>query len=131
MDFTKVKNITVDGQAATMLTINGVTVWQAETDTTYTVTYNLTDCAVQGDAPTTATAGDRFAVRLRGVNLDSFTGGIKVTMGGVDITNSAVEYDGGSYDRYNITISVVTGDIVITCDWYNDTEEEYRRRASV
>lgn len=77
----------------------------AETVVTYGITSNLSNCTNSNSA-TSAPAGSQYAATISaddGYTLDS----IIVTMGGTDITSTAVS--GG-----NISIASVTGDIVIT-----------------
>ena len=73
--------------------------------TVYTVTNNLSNC-VNNNAATNVVSGQPYAALISpasGYTLDSIT----VTMGGTDISSTAV--DGGA-----ITIPTVTGNIVIT-----------------
>ena len=72
---------------------------------TYSVTNNLSNASTSNGA-TTVTAGSNYSTAIT-VNSGYEISTIKVTMGGTDITSSAVS---GS----NITIANVTGDIVIT-----------------
>ena len=77
----------------------------AETVVTYGITSNLSNCTNSNSAAS-ATAGSQYTATISaddGYTLDS----IIVTMGGTDITSTAVS--GG-----NISIASVTGDIVIT-----------------
>lgn len=73
----------------------------------YSVTRNLTNCASSNSADTAA-EGAAYATTLSPTGTFKKLGTITVTMGGVDISASAVS---GS----TITIANVTGDIVITC----------------
>ena len=74
---------------------------------TYNITYNLTNCASSTTAGTIA-EGAAYTTVLSPTGTFKKLGTITVTMGGVDITSAAVS---GS----TITISKVTGNIVITC----------------
>ena len=74
---------------------------------TYTITLNLTNCAASNTANTIG-EGASYTTTLSPTGTDKKLGAITVTMGGVDISTSAVS---GS----TITIAKVTGDIVITC----------------
>lgn len=81
------------------------------TPTTYTITNNLTNCASNNSAAN-ITANSPYSATIS-ANSGYTLGSITVTMGGTDITNSAVS--GGV-----ISISSVTGNIVITA---NATEQ--------
>lgn len=74
---------------------------------TYNITYNLTNCASSNTAGTIA-GGAAYTTVLSPTGTFKKLGTITVTMGGVDISASAVS---GS----TVTITSVTGDIVITC----------------
>lgn len=73
----------------------------------YNITRNLTNCASSNTADTIA-EGAAYTTALSPTGTYKKLGAIIVTMGGVDISASAVS---GS----TITIAKVTGDIVITC----------------
>lgn len=73
----------------------------------YSITRNLTNCASSNTADTAA-EGAAYATTLSPTGTFKKLGTITVTMGGVDISASAVS---GS----TITIASVTGNIVITC----------------
>ena len=84
---------------------NEVVYTEEETAVVYSVTRNLTNVGAINTA-TSVNEGDGYSDKLAantGYTIDEVT----VTMGGVDITSTA--YNGGS-----ISISSVTGDIVIT-----------------
>lgn len=74
---------------------------------TYTITRNLTNCASSNTADSIA-EGVAYTTTLTPTGTYKKLGAITVTMGGVDISASAVS---GS----TITIAKATGDIVITC----------------
>ena len=74
----------------------------------YNVTRNLTNCASSNTADTAA-EGAAYTTTLSPTGTFKKLGAITVTMGGVDISASAVS---GS----TITIASVTGNIVITCE---------------
>lgn len=74
---------------------------------TYNITRNLTNCA-SSNAANTISEGAVYATTLSPTGTYKKLGTITVTMGGTDISASAVS---GS----TITIAKVTGDIVITC----------------
>ena len=74
---------------------------------TYTITRNLTNCASSNAADSIA-EGAAYITTLSPTGTYKKLGAITVTMGGTDISASAVS---GS----TITISSVTGDITITC----------------
>ena len=74
---------------------------------TYTITLNLTNCASSNTANTIA-EGASYTTTLSPTGTYKKLGAITVTMGGTDISASAVS---GS----TITIANVTGDIAITC----------------
>lgn len=74
---------------------------------TYNITRNLTNCASSNTADTIA-EGAAYTTTLSPTGTFKKLGAITVTMGGADISASAVS---GS----TITIAKVTGDIVITC----------------
>lgn len=74
---------------------------------TYSITRNLANCASSNTADTIA-EGAAYTTTLSPTGTYKKLGAIIVTMGGVDISASAVS---GS----TVTIASVTGDIVITC----------------
>lgn len=74
---------------------------------TYTITRNLTNCASSNTA-NTISEGASYTTTLSPTGTFKKLGAITVTMGGTDISTSAVS---GS----TITIAKVTGNIVITC----------------
>ena len=74
---------------------------------TYTITRNLTNCASSNTANTIA-EGTAYTTTLTPTGTFKKLGPITVTMGGTDVSASAVS---GS----TITIAKVTGNIVITC----------------
>ena len=74
----------------------------------YSITRNLTNCASSNTADTAA-EGAAYTTTLSPTGTFKKLGAITVTMGGVDISASAVS---GS----TITIANVTGNIVITCE---------------
>lgn len=74
---------------------------------TYNITRNLTNCASSNTADTIA-EGAAYTTTLSPTGTYKKLGAITVTMGGVDISASAVSGN-------TITISKATGDIVITC----------------
>ena len=75
---------------------------------TYTITLNLTNCASSNTA-TSVAENASYTTTLSPTGTFKKLGAITVTMGGVDISVSAVS---GS----TIAIAKVTGDIVITCE---------------
>lgn len=75
---------------------------------TYTITLNLTNCASSNTA-TSVAENASYTTTLSPTGTFKKLGAITVTMGGVDISASAVS---GS----TIAIAKVTGDIVITCE---------------
>lgn len=74
---------------------------------TYNITRNLTNCASSNTADTIA-EGAAYTTALSPTGTFKKLGTITVTMGGVDISASAVSGN-------TITISKATGDIAITC----------------
>lgn len=74
---------------------------------TYTITRNLANCASSNTADTVA-EGAAYTTTLSPTGTYKKLGAITATMGGTDISASAVS---GS----TVTIASVTGDIVITC----------------
>lgn len=74
---------------------------------TYTITLNLTNCA-SSNAANTIADGASYTTTLSPTGTYKKLGTITVTMGGTDISASAVSGN-------TITISKVTGNIVITC----------------
>lgn len=75
---------------------------------TYTITRNLTNVA-SSNTENSIAEGESYTTTLSPTGTFKKLGAITVTMGGVDISASAVS---GS----TITIAKVTGDIVITCE---------------
>nr|DAI86235.1 MAG TPA: tyrosine phosphatase family protein [Caudoviricetes sp.] len=73
----------------------------------YTITRNLTNCASSNTA-NTAAEGAAYTTTLSPTGTFKKLGSISVTMGGTDISSTAVS---GS----TITIASVTGNIIITC----------------
>ena len=108
-------DITATAYTASSGTINITKVTGAVTITaaasapsvTYNITRNLTNCASSNTANTIA-EGASYTTTLSPTGTYKKLGAITVTMGGADISASAVS---GS----TITIAKVTGDIVITC----------------
>lgn len=80
---------------------------QSPAPTTYTVTNTLTHCSNSNTA-TTVNSGSSYSGTIT-ADQDYTLGTVTVTMGGVDISSTAV--DGGS-----ISIAEVTGNIVITAE---------------
>ena len=74
---------------------------------TYTITLNLTNCASSNTANTIG-EGASYTTTLTPTGTYKKLGDISVTMGGADISSSAVSGN-------NISISKVSGNIVITC----------------
>ena len=74
---------------------------------TYTITRNLTNCASSNTA-NTISEGASYTTTLSPTGTFKKLGAITVTMGGVDISASAVSGN-------TITIAKATGNIVITC----------------
>lgn len=75
---------------------------------TYNITRNLTNCA-SSNAATSVAEGAAYTTTLSPTGTYKKLGAITVTMGGTDISASAVS---GS----TVTIASVTGNIVITCE---------------
>ena len=75
---------------------------------TYTITLNLTNCASSNTANTIG-EGASYTTTLTPTGTYKKLGDISVTMGGADISSSAVSGN-------NISIAKVTGNIVITCE---------------
>lgn len=84
-----------------------ITAAAAAPSVTYTITRNLTNCASSNTA-NTISEGAAYTTTLTPTGTFKKLGAITVTMGGTDISASAVS---GS----TITIAKVTGNIVITC----------------
>lgn len=84
-----------------------ITAVAAMPSVTYTITLNLTNCASSNTA-TSIAENASYTTTLSPTGTFKKLGAITVTMGGADISASAVS---GS----TITIAKVTGDIVITC----------------
>lgn len=78
---------------------------EPDTPTTYTVKYNLTN-VTPSNSETSVTGGNSFTATLT-ADTDYTLGDVMVTMGGLDVTASV-------YTDGVITISNVTGNIVIT-----------------
>lgn len=84
-----------------------ITAAASASSVTYTITRNLTNCASSNTADSIA-EGAAYTTMLTPTGTYKKLGAITVTMGGTDISASAVS---GS----TITIAKVTGNIVITC----------------
>lgn len=84
-----------------------ITAAASKPSVTYNITRNLTNCASSNTANTIA-EGAAYTTTLSPTGTYKKLGAITVTMGGVDISASAVSGN-------TITIASVTGDIVITC----------------
>lgn len=76
-------------------------------DTTYTVSYDLTDAAIKQGTAKTVPGGKSFTCDL--ITKTGYTMDVEVTMGGTDITSTA-------YANGKITLDSVTGDIVIKAE---------------
>lgn len=87
------------------ITINGGTVDPTPTPNTYTVTNNLSNASTSNSA-TSVKEGTSYSATIT-ANSNYRIKTVTVTMGGVNITNTA-------YSNGQINISSVTGDIVIT-----------------
>lgn len=94
----------------------------------HAITQNLIDCGSSGT--TYVVHGDSFSTSLRNSHIDYFSGYIKVTMDGEDITDDVCEFYNATYDQWHINIPSVTGDVYIYCNWFESDyeEEEYRLR---
>ena len=100
----------VSGGAISIPTVTGaVTITAAASvpSVTYAITRNLTNCASSNTADSIA-EGAAYTTTLSPTGTYKKLGAITVTMGGVDISASAVS---GS----TVTIASVTGNITITC----------------
>lgn len=100
----------VSGGAISIPTVTGaVTITAAASvpSVTYTITRNLTNCASSNTADSIA-EGAAYTTSLTPTGTFKKLGTITVTMGGTDISSTAVS---GS----TVTIASVTGNIVITC----------------
>lgn len=84
-----------------------ITVVASAPSVTYTITRNLTNCA-SSNATNTISEGASYATTLSPTGTYKKLGAITVTMGGTDISSTAVSGN-------TITIASVTGNIVITC----------------
>lgn len=106
-------DITASAVAGTTISIAKVTGAVAITATasvpsvTYSIMLNLTDVA-SSNSKNTIAEGKTYTTTLSPTGTFKKLGAITVTMGGVDISASAVSGN-------TITIASVTGDIVITC----------------
>lgn len=110
MDGVDITSTAVSGGAISIPTVTGaVTITAAASvpSVTYTITRNLTNCASSNTADSIA-EGAAYTTSLTPTGTFKKLGTITVTMGGVDISSSAVS---GSA----VTIASVTGDITITC----------------
>ena len=100
----------VSGVDISILKVTGdvtITAVASVPSVTYTITLNLTNCASSNTA-TRIAENAPYTTTLSPTGTYKKLGAITVTMGGVNISTSAVS---GS----TITIAKVTGDIVITC----------------
>ena len=104
----KTSTITASSDGVTSKTIN-VTIKNTDTPpaNTYTITRNLSNCACSNSA-NSVTQGSSYSATLS-ANSGYQLGKVTITMGGNDITNTA-------YSNGNISISNVTGNIVITAN---------------
>ena len=119
------KDVTSSVVNKNVITINSVTgnvvitakaIEQVVTPTTYTITNNLTNCNTS-NSTTSVTKGGSFSTIITardGYKINSVT----VTMGGTDITSTAV-------NKNSISISNVTGNIVITAKAIQITPSTY------
>ena len=101
---------TADSGAINIAKVTGaVTITAAASvpSVTYNITRNLTNCASSNTANTIA-EGASYTTTLSPTGTYRKLGAITVTMGGVDISESAVSGNA-------ITIASVTGDITVTC----------------
>jgi len=104
----KTSTITASSNGVTSKTIN-VTIKNIDTPpaNTYTITRNLSNCTCSNSA-NSVTQGSSYSATLS-ANSGYQLGKVTITMGGKDITNTA-------YSNGNISISNVTGNIVITAN---------------
>lgn len=78
-----------------------------DNDTTYSVSYDLTDTAIKQGTAKTVPGGKSFTCDL--ITKTGYTMDVEVTMGGTDITSTA-------YANGKITLDSVSGDIVIKAE---------------
>lgn len=110
MGGTDITTTAVAGGVITIPKVTGavtITAAASAPSATYTITRNLTNCASSNTA-NTISEGAAYTTTLSPTGTYKKLGAITVTMGGTDISASAVS---GS----TITIAKVTGNIVITC----------------
>lgn len=110
MDGVDITSTAVSGGVISIPTVTGaVTITAAASvpSVTYTITRNLTNCASSNTADSIA-EGAAYTTSLTPTGTFKKLGTITVTMGGTDISSTAVS---GS----TVTIASVTGNIVITC----------------
>jgi hypothetical protein len=107
MDFSKVKDLVINGKKVKSIDIGGKRAWSAIK--TFTITYNLNG-AFSSNTDATITEGSSYSTTIStGAKwLQSLT----VSMGGVNVTNSVASVIGSN--RGTVNIPNVTGDIVIT-----------------
>ena len=121
MILSNVKNISIEGRNITQIHINGNKVWEVPV-VNHTVTYNLSSCMVAGTVVSSVTHEDSFSCTLRHEERVEYYGSIRVTMGGIDITDSVCTFSNSTYAKWSINIPSVTGDITITCSWFSNIE---------
>lgn len=110
MDGVDITSTAVSGGVISIPTVTGaVTITAAASvpSVTHTITRNLTNCASSNTADSIA-EGAAYTTSLTPTGTFKKLGTITVTMGGTDISSTAVS---GS----TVTIASVTGDIAITC----------------
>ena len=110
MDGVDITSTAVSGGAISIPTVTGavaITAVASMPSVSYSVVLNLTNAA-SSNAATSVAEGAAYTTTLSPTGTYKKLGAITVTMGGVDISASAVS---GS----TVTIASVTGNIVITC----------------
>lgn len=110
MDGADITSTAVSGGAISIPTVTGavtITAAASAPSVAYSVVLNLTNAA-SSNAATSVAEGAAYTTTLSPTGTYKKLGAITVTMGGVDISASAVS---GS----TVTIASVTGDITITC----------------
>lgn len=114
MNFADVKALTIPEGSATKITASGGTVlWQAVTN--FTITKYLSDVTSNNSA-TTITSGSSYTATLTAASsMYLYNGNVTVTMGGRDVTSSAVVFS-ADFKTATISISKVTGKIVISAE---------------
>lgn len=118
MNFSSIKSMIIPEGNVVKLDINGVTAWTSGPEM-HAITYNLINCTTTSTV-TSVEDGGSYNATFRHSSGESYDGSIKVTMGGIDITDDVTTIT----TRVSISVPSVTADVVISIDWLGNSFSE-------